>query len=91
MDYPRPITIHFYQFRHLHEALNYVNIINADLPEIATITIQNSVSLAFAVNRYPVSQNTCLIAEENGNIIASGIPGKNEILFKAERYFQNTK
>lgn len=88
MDYPKPVTVHFYPFRHLHDALNYVNIANANLPEIAAITVHDSRSLEFAVKRYPASRNICLIAEEQGNIIASGIPSGGETARKADLYFQ---
>lgn len=93
MDYPNPVTVHFYQFETLHSALNYLNMCQANLPEIRSQTVHTSRELELLVDK-TCSSHVCVMVETGGTRITAGIPSGQECAARANRYFldqQNRK
>lgn len=87
MDYPIPVTVHFYEFQSLSDAISAQRIDDSNLPEYTRFTVTCFDDLQNEWAWHYHHARTCCIVETNHNIISSGLISPEDCHQQLVRYF----
>lgn len=88
MTYPKPVTVHLYEFDSLHDGMNARTIQDSGLTEYDRFTAHNTDELETLWHEHCTKTRTCCIVEDNEDILNSGVSSAFETSMVVTHHYE---
>lgn len=88
MKFPKPVTVHLYEFNSLHDGMSARTIQESGLQEYGRFTATDSDELESLWHEHCTKNRTCCIVEDDEELLNSGVSSGFETSMIVSQHYQ---